>query len=80
MAFATFANLTATSKQLVGYMKLFPSSRQAVIKFCGSFNNDKGKKRVFMCLKAPPLPYLLFTVVLSLQENPRKGSLRPMFA
>ena len=54
MAFATFANVTATSKQFVGYMKLFSSSRRAVMR---SFNNDKGKKRVFMCLKAPPQPY-----------------------
>ena len=31
MALATFANITATSKQLVGYMKLFSSSRRSVM-------------------------------------------------
>ena len=59
MALATFANITATSKQLVWYIEF--------IQFSGSFNNDKGKKRVFMCLKAPPPQptHLLSTVVLS---------------
>ena len=43
-------------------MKLFSSSRRACGQSCGhsfsgSFNNDKGKKRVFMCLKAPSQPY-----------------------
>ena len=56
MAFATFANMIATSKQFVGYMKRFSSCRRA-IQLNGSFNNDKGKKSVFMSLKAPPLPY-----------------------
>ena len=58
MAFATFANMTA--KTVCGVYEavfFFSAVSHAVLQFSGSFNNDKGQKRVFMCLKAPPLPY-----------------------
>ena len=45
MVFAIFINTTATSKQLVGYLRLFSSYWWAVIQFSGSFH--KGKTLVF---------------------------------
>ena len=74
MAFAIFVNMTATSKQLVGYIKLFPFYWRAVIQFSGSVN--KGKRS---CLKAPPpRTHPLFTVLIS--GDLRKGCVRPILA